>query len=90
MSHKVTIFTKPFCSYCQRAKDLLRIKGVAFDEYDITVDPSRAAEMQPYGDQAPTPSIFIDNTLIGGCLELFDLDENGTLDTLLQATSSAS
>lgn len=85
MRHKVTIFTKPFCSYCQRAKDLLHIKGVEFDEYDITVDHSRAAEMQQLGQQTTTPRIFIDNTLIGGCMELFELDENGTLDTLLQA-----
>ena len=32
----ITIYTKGWCPYCSAAKDLLREKGMSFDEIDIT------------------------------------------------------
>lgn len=86
MSLKIEIYTKLYCAYCQRAKDLLRIKGVPFVEYDITDDQLRAAEMQRRSQQQRVPKIFINDTLVGGCIELFDLNERGELDIMLNAT----
>lgn len=83
MSVQIEIYTKSFCAYCQRAKDLLRIKGVAFTEYDITIDAEKAAEMRRRGAWQAVPGIFINNVPIGGCAELFHLDEQGELNTLL-------
>jgi glutaredoxin 3 len=83
MSIKIEIYTKAYCAYCQRAKELLRIKGVNFVEYDITDDQLRAAEMQQRSQRKSVPGIFINNTPIGDCLDLFDLDERGVLDALL-------
>ncbi len=83
MSAKIEMYTKLYCAYCQRAKELLRIKGMTFIEYDITDDPLRAAEMQQRSQHQTMPGIFINDTLIGGCSELFDLDERGDLDALL-------
>ena len=45
MSIKIEIYTKVYCAYCERAKELLRIKGVNFVEHDITDDRLKAAEM---------------------------------------------
>jgi glutaredoxin 3 len=83
MSVKIEIYTKFYCAYCQRAKELLRIKGVNFVEYDITDDALKAAEMQQRSRRKTVPGIFIDNTSIGDCVDLFDLDERGDLDALL-------
>ncbi len=83
MSVKIEIYTKLYCLYCQRAKELLRIKGVSFVEYDITDDELKAVEMQQRGRRNSVPGIFIDNTPIGNCDDLFNLDERGDLDTLL-------
>jgi len=83
MSVKIEIYTKIYCAYCQRAKELLRIKGVSFVEYDITDDQFKAAEMQQRSLRQTIPGIFINDTPIGGCTELFDLDERGALDPLL-------
>lgn len=83
MSIKIEIYTKLYCAYCDRAKELLRIKGVNFIEYDITDDQLKAAEMQQRAQSRQVPGIFINDTPIGGCLELFDLNEKGDLDTLL-------
>lgn len=83
---KVEIYTKPYCPYCERAKELLRIKGIAFVEYVINGDPQHVEEMRRRGAGETFPGIFIANRLIGGCNELFDLDERGALDQLLLPT----
>jgi glutaredoxin 3 len=83
---KVEIYTKAYCPYCERAKELLRIKGIAFIEYVINGDPQRAAEMSRRGSGAAVPGIFIADRLIGGCTELFELDESGALDRLVAAS----
>lgn len=84
MSVKIEIYTRFCCAYCQRAKELLRIKGVTFVEYDITDDQLRAVEMRERSQQQQTPGIFINDTLIGSCSELFALDERGDLDAMLE------
>jgi len=80
---RVEIYTKSYCPYCKRAKELLRIKGVAFTDYDVTDDPAREREMKERSGRDTVPEIFIDDALVGGCSELFDLDEKGELDRLL-------
>jgi len=83
MHHPVEIYTRLYCPYCQRAKDLLRIKGVSFAEYVIDEDTRRADEMLVRGGRDTVPGIFVADRCIGGCTELFDLDESGELDRLL-------
>lgn len=80
---KVEIYTKSYCPYCSRAKELLRIKGVAFTEYDITADPEGEQEMRTRSGRETVPEIFVDDRLLGGCTDLFELDEKGELDRLL-------
>lgn len=81
---KVEIYTKMFCGYCARAKQLLREKGVAFEEYDITMGGPGQAEMQQRRPGATTvPQIFIDGEAIGGSDDLARLEREGRLDALL-------
>ncbi len=79
----VEIYTKSYCSYCHRAKELLRLKGVEFTEYDVTNDPGREQEMRRRSGRTTVPEIFIEGELVGGCTDLFDLDAQGELDRLL-------
>jgi glutaredoxin 3 len=83
---KVEIYTKPHCPYCERAKELLQIKGIAFAEYVVNDDPAGQAEMRRRGAGETFPSIFIAGRLIGGCRELFEFDESGALDRLLKSS----
>lgn len=83
MNSQIEIYTKSLCTHCQRAKDLLRIKGVFFIEYDITTDVEKAGEMHRRSARQTVPGIFINDVSIGGCAELFDLDEQGKLNQLL-------
>jgi glutaredoxin 3 len=81
---KVEIYTKAFCGYCYRAKALLAEKGVAFEEYDITMGGPKRGEMidRAHG-RTTVPQIFIDDQHIGGSDDLAALDRHGGLDPLL-------
>jgi len=80
----VEIYTSPTCGFCHAAKRLLRDKGVEFTEIDIRANPGRRPEMiNRAGGRATVPQIFIGETHVGGCDELFALDNRGGLDPLL-------
>jgi glutaredoxin 3 len=82
----IEIYTTEFCPYCARAKRLLKAKGVAFTEYDVSFDPkTRAAMTERAGGRRTVPQIFIDGQHIGGSDDLHDLDARGGLDPLLAA-----
>lgn len=80
---EIHIYTKNYCAYCYRAKELLNIKGVPFTEYDVTDNPELEAEMRQRSNRTTVPQIFIGERHIGGCDDLFALDEKGELDPLL-------
>lgn len=81
---KVEIYTKAFCPYCARAMRLLADKGVDAQEYDITMDRAKRAEMLERAQGRSTvPQVFIDGAHIGGSDDLAALDRAGKLDPLL-------
>ena len=83
----VTIFTTQFCPYCHRAKHLLQEKGVGFTEIDVTMDNAKRKEMTAMaGGRRTVPQIFIGDTHVGGCDDLYALDRAGKLDSLLTAS----
>lgn len=84
---KIEIYTKAFCPYCTRAIALLNRRGLAYDEYDITMDAPKRREMIDRGAGRTTvPQIFIDGQHVGGSDELAAADRSGKLDALLAAS----
>ncbi|WP_170420991.1 glutaredoxin 3 [Ruegeria arenilitoris] len=82
----VVIYTSPLCGFCQAAKRLLNQKGVAFEEIDVLMNPKRKPEMiQRAGGRRTVPQIFIGDTHVGGCDDLYELEQAGKLDPLLAA-----
>lgn len=82
----VEIYTSPLCGFCHAAKRLLKEKGVTFSEIDVLVHPARKAEMIKRANGGRTvPQIFIGQTHVGGCDDLYALERAGRLDALLQA-----
>lgn len=77
---RIEIYTKGHCPYCHRAKELLVGKKVPFVEYDVSTDSAKEQEMRQRSGRMTVPEIFIDDTLIGGCDDLFELEAAGTLD----------
>ncbi len=83
---QVTIYTKAYCPYCVRAKALLSQKGVQFDEIKIDEQPElRPAMIERANGRTTVPQIFIGDTHVGGCDDLFALENAGTLNALLSA-----
>jgi glutaredoxin 3 len=81
----VTIYTRQMCGYCSAAKRLLEEKGVAYTEHDASFSPELRREMiQRANGRATFPQIFIGETHVGGCDDLYALDSQGRLDALLQ------
>ena len=80
----VEIYTKMFCPYCSAAKALLNAKGVAFEEYDISMGgPKRVEMIERARGGSTVPQIFIDGKHVGGCDDIHALDSAGKLDPLL-------
>jgi glutaredoxin 3 len=80
----VEIYTRKYCSYCHWAKELLTRKGVDFREIDVTADRQMREAMAARANGSTTvPQIFIGATHVGGCDELYALEEGGKLDALL-------
>jgi len=82
----VEIYTSPLCGFCHAAKRLLNEKGVEFSEIDIWADPARKPEMISRANGRYTvPQIFVGETHVGGCDDLYALERAGKLDPLLEA-----
>ena len=80
----VEVYTTPYCPYCVAAKDLLRRKGVDFVEINVAGDRDLRTRMVARASGRMTvPQIFIGETHVGGCDDLYALDGEGGLDALL-------
>ncbi|RBO53238.1 glutaredoxin 3 [Rhodovulum sp. BSW8] len=80
----VEIYTTSSCGYCHAAKRLLDSKGVSYAELDVTADPGLRQEMMERANGGYTvPQIFVGETHVGGCDDLYELDRAGKLDPLL-------
>jgi glutaredoxin 3 len=80
----VRMYTTPICPYCVRAKALLKKKGAEIQEVDVFMDMAAREEMENLsGGARSVPQIFIGDTYVGGCDELYALEKEGKLDPLL-------
>ncbi len=80
----IEIYTSPTCGYCHAAKRLLNAKGVSFTEYDVVREPRKRDEMLGRANgQRTVPQIFVGETHVGGCDDLYAMDRAGKLDPLL-------
>ena len=81
----ITIYTGKLCPYCTAAKRLLKDKGVKFTEIDVTFDLAGRSRMaERTNGRRSVPQIFIGERHIGGCDDLYALEQQGALDPLLQ------
>jgi len=81
---KVEVYITSYCPFCVRAKSLLRSKGVAFTEIDVTDDDAQRERMvELSGGRRTVPEIFVNGRIVGGYDELRALNDRGELDKLL-------
>ena len=83
----VTIYTTAWCPYCSAAKSLLHEKGIAFTEIDVEkIAGSRAAMVQRAGGRTSVPQVFVGETHVGGCDDLYALNGAGKLEPMVAAS----
>lgn len=86
MTVSVQMYTTAVCPYCIRAKQLLVARGVTqIEEIRVDLDPERRDEMMQKTRRRTVPQIFIGDTHVGGCDDLYALDAAGGLRPLLES-----
>jgi glutaredoxin 3 len=88
MPAHVKIYTTQWCGYCTAALRLLREKGVAFEQIDVSGKPETRRWLVEATGRTTVPQIFIDERPVGGFTDIRDLDERGVLDRLLAGTNA--
>lgn len=79
----VKMYVWTYCPFCQRAKSLLKTKGVQFEEIVLDGKDQELNELKQRTGMRTVPQIFIDDELIGGYSDMAQLDQEGRLDPML-------
>jgi glutaredoxin 3 len=80
----ITLYVTGWCPFCDRARGLLTKKGLVFTEIDVDENAKTREEMMVRSGRRTVPQIFIADKHIGGCDDLFALDDSGELDRMIQ------
>jgi len=85
LMNRVKMYTTLVCPFCQRAKMLLKQRGVQqIEEIRVDLQPAERDAMVQLTGRRTVPQIFIGDTHVGGCDDLIALDQQGGLSPLLQ------
>lgn len=87
--HHVVVYSTRQCPFCTRAIDLLEKKGVGFNEVRIDTYPEKRVEMEARAQRTSVPQIFIGDTHVGGCDDMYELEDRGELDALLDLSAQS-
>jgi len=81
---KIEIYSSAVCPYCIGAKNLLKSKGLVWEEVRIDTDPAqREVMLARSGGRRTVPQIFINDQHVGGFDDLVAADRSGKLAQLL-------
>jgi len=80
---KVTVYTMDHCPYCERAKSLLKQRGVAYDEIRVPMDDDAQWDaLEKKTGMKTMPQILHGEKLIGGFNDLNAIDQKDQLASL--------
>ena len=85
----VKMYTTQVCPYCHRAKQLLMQRGVQqIEEIRVDLQPEERQRMMDLTGRRTVPQIFVGDTHVGGCDDLYALDQRGGLVPLLSGQTT--
>jgi glutaredoxin 3 len=84
----VKMYSTRFCPYCIRARQLLEAKGVVYEDLSVDANPALRQTMRAESGRHTVPQIWIGETHVGGFDDLYLLERQGELDTLLHSAST--
>jgi len=67
---KAVVWSKNQCPFCVQAKALLEMKGIEFEERNVSTDWTKEQLLEAVPTARTLPQIFLDDKLIGGFTEL--------------------
>jgi glutaredoxin 3 len=82
---QIVVYLTEWCPFCTQARTLLERKGAKFEVINVEERPEARAEMMARSGRRTVPQIFIGDTHVGGCDDLYALDAAGGLDPLLKS-----
>jgi glutaredoxin 3 len=82
----ITLYVTDWCPYCRRAKGLLTGKSLVYKEINVDDDGKFRDEMVARSGRRTVPQVFIGDTHVGGCDDLFALEGSGELDRLIRGS----
>jgi glutaredoxin 3 len=81
---KIEVYSTAVCPYCVAAKNLLKAKGLTWEDIRVDADPvQRDAMLARSGGRRTVPQIFINDQHVGGYDDLVAADRSGRLAELL-------
>ncbi|GAQ80261.1 hypothetical protein KFL_000500130 [Klebsormidium nitens] len=86
-SGSALIFTTPGCPFCRRAKNVLREKGIEYQEIDVSTDPNIRSTVQQVAGRKTVPVVYVNGVLVGGADDLDQVIQAGDLESILQKQS---
>lgn len=79
----VTVYSKTTCPFCTQAKQLLKAKGITFEEINLELEPPKTTKtLIERTNYRKVPQIFINEEFIGGFSELKLKNAAGELDNI--------
>jgi len=66
----IELYTRPGCTYCDKAKTLLRSVGASFTEHVVDVTISRGELMEQFPTAKTLPIVVINGVHVGGYMQL--------------------
>lgn len=79
MQQSVTIYSKDYCPYCDRAKEFFDSRGMAYKEIDVSRDEKAYAELRNKTHHMTVPQIFIGEKFVGGYTDLIAKVKSGEI-----------
>lgn len=67
---KAIVWSKNACPFCDQAKNLLKLKGIEFEERNVQTEWTKEQLLEAVPNARTVPQIFLDDKLIGGFTEL--------------------
>jgi glutaredoxin len=67
---KAIVWSKNACPFCDQAKKLLTLKGIEYEERNVSTDWTKEQLLEAVPTARTLPQIFLDKEYIGGFTEL--------------------
>lgn len=84
MTARVLMYCTAACPFCHSAERLLLEKGASIEKVRVDLEPARRGEMMQKSGRRTVPQIWIGERHVGGCDDLYALEQEGKLDSLLE------